>query len=346
MIATSLTDPLTLALSDGQWPKEKANEWYARQAWILGANFIPSTAVNQLEHWQANTFDPQTIDRELGYAQSIGMNTMRVFLHYLLWQQDAAGLQERMQQYLSISEGRSIKTIFVLFDDSWNPAGECGDQPLPKPGVHNSGWLQCPGKALHYDQEKWNILESYTKGIIGAFRTDPQILFWDIYNEPGNSDYGTSSLPLLQQVTRWAREAKPEQPISIGLWNDNESLNDFFLKHSDITTFHSYNDADIFRKEIQALQAYGRPIICTEYMARTNKSIFKTHLPILKEENAGAINWGLVSGKTNTIYPYLSAGGGPEPTLWFHDIFHADGTPFDTEEIHLIKGLTKTDHDH
>lgn len=40
--------------------------------WYFGANFIPSTAINQLEMWQKETFDPTTIDRELGFARKIG----------------------------------------------------------------------------------------------------------------------------------------------------------------------------------------------------------------------------------------------------------------------------------
>ena len=67
------------------WPAEKAQMWYDNQEWIVGANFTPSTAINQIEFWQEATFDPQTIDRELGYASSIGFNTMRVYLHYLVW---------------------------------------------------------------------------------------------------------------------------------------------------------------------------------------------------------------------------------------------------------------------
>ena len=68
-------------LASDRWTMEQAQAWYESHPWLAGANFVPSTAINQLEMWQAETFDPATIDRELGYAQSIGMNTMRVFLH-------------------------------------------------------------------------------------------------------------------------------------------------------------------------------------------------------------------------------------------------------------------------
>ena len=327
------------AYAKDQWTRERANDWHKSQPWLIGANFIPSTAMNQLECWQADTFDIDSIERELGFAQKIGMNIMRVFLHHLLWDHDSQGLIERIQTYLTIADRHNIKTMFVLFDDCWNPEATAGKQPEVKPGVHNSGWLQCPGKLIHGDPAKWGILESYTKGIISAFRTDERILLWDVYNEPGNSAYGRSSLPLLEKVMQWSRAAMPEQPISVGLWHDDVVMNDFFLYHSDVITFHSYNDQAIFHKEIETLLSYGRPIICTEYMARKSNSLFTTHLPMLKEKNVGAINWGLVSGKTNTIYPYLSTGGTSEPDLWFHDIFRKDGTAFDPKEAQLIRRL-------
>ena len=93
-------------------------------------------------------------------------------------------------------------------------------------------------------------------------------------------------------------------------------------------------------KEIKELLKRNRPLICTEYMARTNGSKFETHLPILKKYNVGAINWGFVSGKSNTIFPWGSKEGSTEPKTWFHDIFRKDGTPFDQNEVAVIKNLT------
>jgi hypothetical protein len=34
---------------------------------------------------------------------------------------------------------------------------------------------------------------------------------------------------------------------------------------------------------------------------------------------------------------------GSEPKIWFHDIFRKDGTPYNEEEIKLIKSLTGKD---
>jgi hypothetical protein len=326
----------------GPWPEKKANEWYAGKGWLRGCDFIPSTAINQLEMWQSITWDPATIDRELGYAESIGLNCMRVFLHHVAWEQDPPGFRQRMDRYLGIAASHHILTIFVFFDDCWNESYHAGPQPEPKTGIHNSGWLRDPGK-LYYDEPALvDTLERYVKDILGYFRDDQRILLWDLYNEPGNSDYGTRSLPLLGKVFDWGHEVDPKQPLSAGVWNDRlDTLNAFQLSHSDVITYHNYESPDGHQRCIDTLRKYGRPLICTEYMARLRNSTFFNIMPILKKEDIAAINWGLVSGKTNTKYAWdTPMRDGAEPKVWFHDIFRPDGTPFDPKETAFIRSLT------
>jgi hypothetical protein len=323
------------------WSKEKANKWYQEQKWLAGADFLPSTAINQLEMWQAATFDPATIDRELGWAAAIGMNVMRVYLHDLAWKTDPKGFISRMNQFLVIAAKHKIKILFTIFDDCWNPDPAPGKQPDPKPGVHNSGWVRSPDKATHNDSTKWKELESYVKNVLITFKDDKRILMWDLYNEPANSGYGMSSFPLLKKVFEWGWSVRPSQPLTAGVWfKDFPLINIYQLDHSDVITFHNYDDTVSMKLAIDSLQKRGRPVICTEYMARTRNSKFETHLPILKRYNVGAINWGLVSGKSNTIFPWNSKEGSPEPNPWFHDIFRKDGTAFDIREVQLIKQLT------
>jgi hypothetical protein len=326
----------------GVWSIEKAQEWGKNQSWLRGANFTPSTAINQLEFWQAETFDPETIDRELGWAEGIGFNCMRVYLHHLAWQVDREGFKKRLDQYLTIADKHGIKTIFCIFDDCWNGTYQAGTQPAPKPGIHNSGWVRDPGDLLFSDPEIISVLEEYVKDVMTTFKDDRRIVIWDMYNEPGNSDYGNKSLPLLEKAFAWGREVNPSQPMSCGLWNKRlTDLNAFQLKNSDIITYHNYSNADNHRVTIDSLKLYNRPLVCTEYMARKNNSTFQTIMPMLKEQNVGAINWGLVAGKTNTIYAWgTPMPDGSEPELWFHDIFRKDGTPYKQEEIDLIKSLT------
>jgi hypothetical protein len=324
------------------WSEERASAWYATKGWLRGCNFNPSTAINQLEMWQAESFDTATINRELGWAANIGMNSMRVYLHHLAWEVDPEGFKNRVDQYLSIADRHGISTLFVLFDDCWNPTYQSGKQPDPKTGIHNSGWVRDPGDLLHEDSTLIYTLEKYVKDVLTTFTNDQRILLWDLYNEPGNSGYGNKSMPLLQKVFQWGREVNPSQPLSVGVWNDQlVDLNTFQLQHSDVITYHQYNDQASHQKLIDSLRTYGRPMLCTEYMARTRNSTFETIMPMLKKENIGAYNWGLVAGKTNTIYAWdTPMPDGAEPPVWFHDIFRKDGTAYSEQEIALIRSLT------
>ncbi|NSL90094.1 cellulase family glycosylhydrolase [Chitinophaga sp. Mgbs1] len=324
------------------WSGEKAAQWYAAQGWLRGCDFIPSTAVNQLEMWQEATFDTTTISRELGYAAAIGFNSVRVYLHHVPWVTDAAGFRSRIGAYLSIAHRYGISTLFVFFDDCWNREYSAGPQPAPRPGVHNSGWVQDPGDAIHRNITLTDTLERYVKDILTHFGHDKRVLLWDLYNEPGNEGHREKSLPLLKKVFRWAREINPDQPVSAGLWSWNlTELNRFQAENSDVITYHNYDKPEQHRQIIDTLRKLGRPLICTEYMARTNGSRFDNIMPMLKKENIGAYNWGLVSGKTNTIYAWSTPmPDGKEPPLWFHDIFRKDGTPYKEEEVQLIRELT------
>ena len=350
LLAGSITVCLLLSCSQNgkpgkyeRWTQEQAQAWAKDQPWLRGANFNPSTAINQLEFWQEETFDPETIDRELGWAESIGFNCMRVYLHHVAWEVDKEGFKERMNEYLTMAKKRNISTIFVFFDDCWNPTYSAGKQPDPKPGVHNSGWVRDPGDLLYTSPDLMPVLEAYVKDILKTFKKDKRIVLWDLYNEPGNSGYENKSLPLLKNVFQWARAVNPSQPVSAGVWHNGlTDLNKFQLENSDIITYHNYSDEINHQQAIDTLRKHNWPMICTEYMARRNNSLFSNIMPILKEQGIGAINWGLVEGKTNTKYAWSEPiPDGSEPEPWFHEVFRKDGTPYKQEEVDLIKALTK-----
>jgi hypothetical protein len=326
------------------WPKEKAWQWYESKGWLRGCDFIPSTAINQLEMWQKETFDSTTINRELGYAESIGFNCVRVYLHHLAWEQDNEGFLDRMKTYLGIADRHHIKTIFVFFDDVWNEVYHAGKQPDPKPGVHNSGWVRDPGKLWYENPALAVLLERYVKDVMTTFADDERVLLWDLYNEPGNSGYGNKSMSLLRDAFGWGREVNPSQPLSAGVWSPElTDLNTYQLAESDVITYHDYQSQKKHEKTIDTLKKYDRPMLCTEYMARPRGSTFYSIMPMLKRNNIAAINWGLVDGKTNTKYAWdTPIPSGRDPKLWFHDIFHKDGTPYKRKEIEFIRKQTMT----
>ena len=348
------------AQSGARWTPEHARAWSDSTGWLVGSNFAPSTAINQLEMWQAATFDPQTIDRELGWAESLGMNTMRVFLHNLLWQQDSVGFLNRMDQFLTIANRHHIRPMFVLFDAVWDPMPHLGPQRAPILHIHNSGWVQSPGVAILDDTAKYESLRGYVQGVVWHFHNDPRVIAWDIFNEPDNTnhpaylayespDKPARSLVLLRKAFAWARAMNPSQPLTaapwMGDWVDPTRLSPmtaYMLDSSDVITFHSYDDSATVERLVTALERYRRPIICSEYMARPRGSTFQNIMPILARRHVGAYNWGFVSGKTQTIYPwdswYRDYKG--EPDVWFHDIFRSDGRPYAASEVAFIRSMT------
>ena len=336
----------------GRWSAERANDYYADVlgGWVAGANFNPSTSINQLEMWQAATFDSATIDRELGYAEGLGFDMMRVYLHYLPWEEDAAGFKQRIDTYLRIADRHGIRTMFVLFDNCWYGNAQLGPQPDPVPGFHNSYWLQCPRYAEVFDTTRWGVLEGYTRDIMSTYAQDERVAVWDLYNEPGANHRPYQIMPLLREVVRWARDVNPSQPLTMGVWVHTESqhagmmpLMDFMLFNSDVLSIHQYGNLEDLRQRHSDYSSFGRPLIVTEYLARGNDNNFATHLPYLREHGVGAINWGLVTGRTQTMYAWGSPEGAPEPAVWHHDIFRADGTPFDATELAVIRRATGAD---
>jgi hypothetical protein len=345
-----------------RWTEQRAAAWYAAQPWLVGANYVPSDAINQLEMFQPETFNPALNDRELGLAESVGMNTARVFLQDQLWTSDPAGFRKRLDAFLTIAAKHHIRPTLVLFDSCWDPYPKLGPQHPPTPGVHNSGWVQSPGARGLTDPSYEPKLEAYVKGVVGAFANDDRILAWDIWNEPDNDNqgsYNSREVPhkaelvaaLLPKAFAWARSAHPMQPLTSGVWQGDFAdparmtpMTKIQLAESDIITFHNYGWPEDFERTALALQTYHRPVICTEYMARGAGSTFDGILPVAKVLNVGLINWGLVAGKTQTYLPWDSWQKPyvlSQPTVWFHEVFRQDDKPYRQREVELLRQYTR-----
>jgi hypothetical protein len=323
------------------WSAEGAWKWYKGQPWLVGFNYIPASAINTTEMWQKETFDPVTIDREMALAQSIGLNCARVFVQYLVWENDPEGLKGRMDTFLGIAAKHGIKTMWVLFDDcAFGTMTEpfLGKQPDVIPGEYANGWTPSPGPSRVVNRKAWPKLEAYVTDLISRFRSDQRVLAWDVYNEPGNTNMGNKSLPLLQSVFLWARQAAPRQPLTAGFWSDDlEEINRTIFANSDVVSFHIYAGPDATRRKIVELQKRGRPLLCTEWMNRPLGSTFAAILPIFYQNRVGSMFWGLVNGKTQTNYTWGSKAGTPPPKVWQCDLFRGDFTPYDSNEIELLK---------
>jgi len=336
--ASSATEP---GLAPGQWTAERAREWYDRQPWLIGFNFVPSTACNDIEIWQADTFDEPTIDRELGWAGDVGFNTCRVFLSFAVWQHDPEGLKQRFDRFLSIAARHGIRVMPVPLDDCnfTNQEPAVGKQPEPTPGLSNACWVPSPSASMVRDPGTWAPLEAYIKDMVGTYARDTRIVMWDLYNEPGNSGLGNDSLPLVEAAFRWAREVRPTQPLTVGVWGGPPEISQRQIGLSDIVSFHLYGPHAAMKDAIARYRGAGRPVVCTEWMARTLGARWETDLPLLYAERVGCYSWGLVNGRTQTQFPWGSPAGAPEPDVWFHDLLHRDGTPYDPREIQVISRM-------
>jgi hypothetical protein len=345
-----------------RWTQQRANDWYEKNGWIIGCNYIPHSAINQLEMWQADTFDPFLIDKELSWAAGLGFNTIRVFLHHLLWEQDPEGYLERIDLFLSIANKHGIKSMLVLFDAVWDPYPKLGKQPEPRLNVHNSGWVQSPGFDVLNNPDSYDSLHSYVHGIVSRFKKDERVLIWDLFNEPDNMNLASYkddnyavhkadlSLQLLKNTINWVRVIDPIQPITMAPWQADWScdtkisaIDHYMFNHSDIISFHCYENKEGTEKRILDIKRFGRPMLCTEYMARPFGSTFQEMLPLFRKYEIGAFNWGLVAGKSQTHCPWDSwqTPSEDEPPLWFHDIFRPGGEAYDVKEVEFLKAFNK-----
>ena len=324
-----------------RWTSEQAHTWYREAGSIRGCNYLPRSAVNMTEMWQAETFDPVTIDQELGWAQLAGYNSVRIFIQYLVWEDDPVGMKARLDRFLSIADRHEISTMIILFCDCAFSGREpyLGPQADPVPGVHNGQWVPSPGFERMTNPDTYPDLERYVKELVGRFAADPRVLIWDLYNEPGNTEMGEKSLPLLDAVFNWAREAGATQPLTTGPWMWNvytDTVSQRAMDLSDVISFHYYQSADLIDDYLAACEAYGRPVLCTEWLRRQHGNTFASILPIFQEHNIGWYHWGWVAGRTQTYLSWESEAGDPDPETWQHDMLQPDGTPYDPVEIELV----------
>ncbi len=346
-----------------RWSAARAHRWYGQQDWILGANYINASAINQLDMFQPATWNPTEIDKEFGWAKKFGMNAMRVYLHDLLYKQDPEGFKRRFGELLSIAQRHGIRIMPVLFDSVWNPDPKLGPQHPPIPGVHNSGWVQSPGRHDLINTANDRHFRRYVEDMVRTFGKDRRILLWDLWNEPDNHGGGSFNddqlaqemrriEQLLPQVFAWARAQKPTQPLSSGVWIGEDwspgsphlnAIHRIQLGESDVITFHNYDLPERFEARIAQLRPYGRPLVCTEWMARSAGSLPDAVLPIAHRENVGMINWGFVQGEIQTHLPWDSwerPYTRQQPVVWFHDLMHPDGRPYRAREADLFRVLS------
>ncbi len=343
-----------------RWTSQQANEWFAKQKYRAGVNYIPAYAINPIEIWSAETFDIKTIEKEFSLMQSIGFNAVRVFLNDLVWNDDPDGANARLEQFLAIADKYDIGVMIVFFTHGGKDGAKLGKQPNPK-GTHNSGWVKQPDMATFSDKAKWGRLEKYVKNVISKFANDKRILVWDIYNEPGNiksehvvggkgkltkeqiKELEKLGIDFIKETAKWARECNPSQPITYGRWTNRLGKEYIEIQYaeSDILSYHCYGSVMNNLALINQMKKLNRPIMCTEWMARHLGSNFNPILGFLKNNDIWSFAFGFVAGKMETWRPWPAIDKPSTNGIWFHDIFKANHTPYDPTEIEYIKNVLK-----
>ena len=323
-----------------RWSEERVWAWYNNQPWYCGFNYIPAYAINYTAMWDKTTFDAVAIDKELALAERSGMNSLRAVLQYAVYADDPQYFLKTMDQFINICAKHHIKFIPALFDDcsfgiKSDPA--VGRQPEPVKGWYAWAWSPSPGHSMVVDTATHPLLEKYVKAVINRYKNDQRILMWDLYNEPTNGGLGSATFPLLKKVIVWARDIDPAQPLTIGIFDQNQRLNDIILAASDVVTFHDYGNKETVIKTIENLKKHNRPMINTEWMNRPQKSIVSEILPVFYQYKVGCNLWGLVNGKTQTDLPWGHRPGDPVAKVWQHDLYHGNYQPYQVNEIDMIK---------
>ncbi|KAJ3166995.1 hypothetical protein HK101_011853 [Irineochytrium annulatum] len=357
-----------------RWTPERAAEWYEAQPWLVGSNYVPTYASNQLEMFQPDTFNLSRIDEETSWAQEMGFTTNRVFLHNLLYEEDSEGFLGRLDKVVGVMAARGIRPLLVFFDSCWDPYPQPGPQREPAPGVHNSRWLQSPGAEVlvTIDKEERasaasgadvisstlkDKLKTYVQAVASRFGDDGRVLdvnghcHRQVWNEPDNGVGDRLAIieRILPEAFEWIREVNVTQPLTSGLWYGIEreewgytKLMQIQAAYSDVISFHSYGRPRDWESWAEILQGrFGRPVICTEWLARSVGSTVRGVLPVGKHLNVGMINWGFGFGRSQTIYPWDSWQHPykEEPNPWFHDLMRPDGSPYSEDEHKFYKTL-------
>jgi len=255
------------AAAEGQ-KKRKQTNW----SQVRGANYIASYARNAAEVW--SKFDPEILDRELGYAQSLGLNSVRVWLDYWPYEADPTLMLSRLEHFLKLCDKHELQVMLVLFDSCATKTEEQLQKKEQTVDPHWKHWAANPGYR-YLDPEHWKPLEAYVKAIVGAHLNDPRVQAWDVMNEPwaGQLWSNPQRKPV---VTRFVRhfcevvnDLKPQAPITVGVTflERAEMVEDLV----EVISFHRYlgPDPKKWKAHLEEANQYskqkGKPILLTEW---------------------------------------------------------------------------------
>ena len=345
------------------WSKEKAWDWYNSKPWFRGCNYLPSDCCNRIAMWQELDFEKhlETMDRELALAASIGFNSIRVILEYIVYKEEHDSFMERFERFLTVAAKHGI-TVMVCFGndctvpkDSKYKAPYIGVQTYDlgyhggrKNSPHGSN-PNAVGYSLLDEPESAKIFFNMVEEFVSKYKNDERICIWDLFNEPGNANRDTISVPHVQRMFDIARSCNPIQPLTSGVWTNPSNPKPAevtAMENSDIISFHSYWKLPVSVCFIEELKEWGRPLIITEWLHRCVYNTVEEMFPLFYLEKIGCWNWGFVAGPSQTYEPWeltwacYEKGQEVDVTRWQHDLFRPSLRPYDPKEIEIIRKFT------
>lgn len=330
-------------LMEARWPVAKAEEYMKPYGAIKGVNYVPSYCASYIEMW--HHFNEQVILKELRWAKKAGLNSLRIFVAACQWESRREIVKARLDQFLDYAKELGFSVMLTLQPNTYMlPGNDLGPEEDPfilkfRPGVHDGGWIYKGAKIFdcngQWVEDKEGI-GAFVTDIVSCYKDDPRVAFWDLYNECHEGN-----VALMEYCFAKAREVNPMQPLT-ACWRAFEI--------SDVTTFHCYvrphQEIDKewpgihefnFEQESERALNTGRPVLCTECLARTFGNDLDVILPHYSRDHIGFYIWGLVAGTAQYHFPWGWPEGSPEPRRWFHCIYYPDGTAFDDKEIELLR---------
>lgn len=348
------------------WSKAKANDWYANMPWMRGCNYMPPECANRIDMWQSLNFERNLQSMELDFAlmQTIGFNSIRVILEFIVWDQEHDTFMANFERFLALAAKYDIMVMVCFANDCdrlrYNyPPKKLGPQTYDigyhggkKPLEENLSGFPFRYYPELDDPETAERFYAMVREIISRYAADPRICVWDLYNEPGIYGFD-NSLPHVERIFEEARKVETIQPVTACIWwNIVDQTQVRALELSDVVSYHSYRDYESNIDEIAELRQYGRPLLLTEWLDRNHGNTIQQLFPIFYLEKISCWNWGFTAGAYQTYEPgnyrftMIKLGerctDGFDYTKWMHDLFRA-GTrhPYDPNEIAIIMKYCK-----
>ena len=356
----------------GPWTKERAWEWYNAQPWIRGCNYMPASCANRVDQWQEYGSEArfEEMEREMALMEKDGFNAVRIILGdmgFAVWRAEHDGMMKRFDRMLDIFGRHGVRVILVFGNDCSRPKPlwtlpKMGEQPWDL-GYHGGRKLSqhgsFPGMIGYTVLDEPDLREEFFKmceEFLTKYAHDKRILFWNLWNEPGNNSRGQVSAPHIRRLFKLAWKIDPDQPLSSDIWTTsgvnwtNGCAEAVGAELNDIESYHTYSNLKeqiAYAKKVK--EYFGRPMVNTEWMARLFKCDIFDCYPFFAQNRIGCTMWGYVNGKYQTHEPWESMWKWVEAdpaaleqldfTKWFHDLYRPSLRPYDPNEIAIIRHI-------